>query len=354
MSGAAKILVIRFSAMGDVAMAAPVIREFTDKYTDAEVVMLSRALFSPFFSDLRQVSFHPFDPKKQHKGFLGLLKLFGELRRHQFTAVADLHTNLRSAILCLLFFLSGVKVRRLDKGRSEKKKLTRQVNKVLKPLKRTSERYADVFRNLGFPFQLSHQLPTRAIAHVTPVLQPFIDEQKTQKYIGVSPFAQHAQKVYPLDKMEYVVQKLSELGHKVLVFGGGPQESAIAEQWEQKYPNVHSVIQKLNLSQELDLISHLDVMVSMDSSGMHLASLKGIPVVSIWGATHPYAGFMGYGQHDQDTVQLELECRPCSIYGNKPCFRGDFACMNNLSELIVLNKVIQKLYGETTSAGQTR
>ena len=354
MSCAAKILVIRFSAMGDVAMTAPVIQEFTASYPNASVVVLSRGLFAPFFLGLNQVSFHPFDPKQQHKGFFGLFKLFIELRQHHFTAVADLHTNLRSAILCLLFFLSGIKVRRLNKGRGDKKKLTRLVNKVLKPLKRTSERYADVFRSLGFPFQLSHQLPVRAAAHVTLALQPFIDEHKTQKHIGISPFAQHAQKVYPLEKMEYVIQKLSELGHKIFVFGGSPHERSIAEQWEQKYANVHSVIQKLNLASELDLISHLDVMISMDSSGMHLASLKGVPVVSIWGATHPYAGFMGYGQLDQDAVQIDLECRPCSIYGNKPCFRGDFACMNNLSELIVLNKIIQKIYGETTSAGQTR
>jgi ADP-heptose:LPS heptosyltransferase len=354
MSGAAKILVIRFSAMGDVAMTAPVIKEFTENYPDASVVVLSRSLFAPFFSGLNQVSFHPFDPKQQHKGFFGLVKLFIELRQHHFTAVADLHTNLRSAILCLLFFLSGIKVKRLHKGRGEKKKLTRQVNKVLKPLKRTSERYADVFRKLGFPFQLSHHLPTRSLAPVTPLLKPFLEAQKTRKYIGVSPFAQHAQKVYPLDKMEYVIQKLSELGHKVFVFGGSAQERIIAEEWEQKHANVQSVIQRFNLDTELDLISHLDVMISMDSSGMHLASLRGVPVVSIWGSTHPYAGFMGYGQQDQDAVQIELECRPCSIYGNKPCFRGDFACMNNLSELIVLNKVIQKIYGETTSAGQTR
>jgi ADP-heptose:LPS heptosyltransferase len=353
MPGAAKILVIRFSAMGDVAMTAPVIKEFTASYPNTSVVILSRELFAPFFSGIRNTSFHTFNPK-QYKGFFGLVKLFLELRKHNFTAVADLHTNLRSAILCLLFILSGTKVRRLDKGRGDKKKLTRQVNKVLKPLKRTSERYADVFRKLGFPFQLSHQLPTRSLAIVTPALQPFLEVHKTQKYIGISPFAQHAQKVYPLEKMEYVLQKLSELGHRIFVFGGGAQERSIAETWEHKYINVHSVIQKINLTTELDLISHLDVMVSMDSSGMHLASLKGIPVISIWGSTHPNAGFMGYGQLDQDAVQIELECRPCSIYGNKPCFRGDFACMNNLSELIVLNKVIQKIYGETTSAGQTR
>jgi len=354
MTGAAKILVIRFSAMGDVAMTAPVIQEFTASYPDAAIVVLSRNLFAPFFLGIKNVSFHPFDPKKQHKGFLGLLKLFWELRKQNITAVADLHTNLRSAILCFLFFLSGIKVRRLNKGRSDKKKLTRQVNKVLVPLKRTSERYADVFRRLGFPFQLSHRLPSRSVAEITATLKPFLEADKSHKYIGVSPFAQHAQKVYPLEKMEYVVQKLSELGHRIIVFGGGDQERMIAEKWEQQYANVHSAIQKLNIAAELDLISHLDVMVSMDSSGMHLASLKGVPVVSIWGATHPHAGFMGYGQFDRDAVQIELECRPCSVYGNKPCFRGDFACMNNLSELIVLNKIIQKIYGETTSTGQTR
>jgi ADP-heptose:LPS heptosyltransferase len=354
MTGAAKILVIRFSAMGDVAMTAPIIQEFTAHYPDANVLVLSRSLFAPFFSGINKVGFHPFDPKKQHRGFIGLIKLFLELRQHKITAVADLHNNLRSNILCILFFLSGIKVKRLNKGRSAKQKLTRQVNKVLIPLQKTTERYADVFRQLGFPFQLSHQLPTRIPSGITAQLQPFIGESKTQKYIGVSPFAQHAQKVYPLEKMEHVVQKLSELGHKVFLFGGTDQERGIAEEWEQKYANVHAVIQKLNMASELDLISHLDVMISMDSAGMHLASLKGVPVISIWGATHPYAGFMGYGQLDIDAVQIDLPCRPCSIYGNKPCFRGDFACMNNLSETSVLNKVIQKIYGETTSTGQTR
>ncbi len=260
--------------------------------------------------------------------------------------MADLHNNLRSTILCILFFLTGKKIRRLDKGRSDKKKLTRKFNKVLVPLQLNSERYADVFRKLGFPFQLSHQLKkTAACGNIHLALSPFIGMEKTGKWIGLSPFAQHQQKVYPLDKMEFVLLKLAELNYKVFVFGGSKEEMAIAANWEAKHPNIISVINKIDLEAELQLITHLDLMVSMDSSGMHLASLKGIPVISIWGATHPFAGFMGYGQSMNDAVQIDLECRPCSIYGNIPCYRGDFACMNNLSPLVVIDRIIQKLNG---------
>ena len=78
---------------------------------------------------------------------------------------------------------------------------------------------------------------------------------------------------------------------------------------------------------ELALMSHLDVMVSMDSGNMHLASLINTPVVTIWGATHPLAGFMGWNQSEENAVQVDLPCRPCSVYGNKPCSRKDYACL---------------------------
>ena len=93
------------------------------------------------------------------------------------------------------------------------------------------------------------------------------------------------------------------------------------------------------MSDELILMSHLDVMVSMDSSNMHMASLVGTKVVSIWGATHPYAGFMGWRQSEENAVQLDMPCRPCSVYGNKPCLRGDYACMNNISPEMIIEKI---------------
>ena len=90
-------------------------------------------------------------------------------------------------------------------------------------------------------------------------------------------------------------------------------------------------------------MSHLDVMVSMDSGNMHLASLTATPVVSIWGATHPFAGFMGWRQNPDNAIGLNLPCRPCSVYGNKPCLRGDYACLKNISPEMVLEKVVKVL-----------
>jgi ADP-heptose:LPS heptosyltransferase len=94
----------------------------------------------------------------------------------------------------------------------------------------------------------------------------------------------------------------------------------------------------LTFSEELMLISHLDGMISMDSANMHLASIYGVPVVSIWGATHPFLGFYGYGQDPERIVQAELFCRPCSVFGNKPCYRGDFACMKMIEPQTIIDK----------------
>lgn len=335
MPRAEKILVIRFSAMGDVAMTAPVLKAFQQQHTGVELLILSRAFFSPFFADIPNSSFYTFDPKSKHKGFFGLIKLFLELRKQRITAVADLHSNIRSRILSILFLFIGVKSVSLQKGRAEKKQLTRRENKELIPLKQTVKRYAEVFNKLNFPFDLppNHLENKEAITH-------------TNKWIGVSPFAQHLQKVYPLHKMEKVMLTLANHGHQLFVFGGTSEEQVIAESWATKHPNVSSVVKKMSLTDELELISKLDVMLSMDSSGMHLAALKNIPVVSVWGATHPYAGFLGYGQSISDTVQIDLYCRPCSVYGNVPCYRGDFACMNNLTEQAIIDKVLEKLKDE--------
>ena len=94
-----------------------------------------------------------------------------------------------------------------------------------------------------------------------------------------------------------------------------------------------------SLQHELILMSHLNVMVTMDSANMHLASLVATPVVSIWGATHPYAGFMGWNQSIDNALQVDLPCRPCSIYGKKDCMRGDYACLNQISPETIVGKI---------------
>ncbi len=337
-----KILVLRFSAMGDVAMTVPVFQELLANYPNITLVLVSRKAFEPFFAGIPNIEFHAFEPKTTHKGLLGVLRLFKELRSYKATALADLHQNLRSNVLSLLFRFTGLSIASLDKGRAKKRALTRKENKEFVPLKSSIQRYADVFAELGFPFTLKNTL-TKQPEVLNQAALKISGKKGAQKWIGVSPFAQHSQKVYPLDKMGNVLTALAADGHRIFVIGGGQEEQKIAENWAKPNKNITSLIGRLNLSEELSLISNLDVMLSMDSSGMHLASLKGIPVVSVWGATHPNAGFLGYGQSLTNCVQVDLACRPCSIYGNKPCYRGDFACMNELSESRIIQKVIDTI-----------
>ncbi|MBE8722320.1 glycosyltransferase family 9 protein [Sphingobacterium pedocola] len=331
-----RIIVTRFSAMGDVAMVASVLKEFITQHGDVEVIMVSRKLFAPFFADIPRVRFHAIDPKGKHKGIFGLYHLFRELKTYKSFYVADLHNNLRSRFLDFLFLTSDYSVRILDKGRSEKKALTRSENKVLKPLKPMTERYADVFRRLGYSFKLDHELPR--VNRETPENYATIFASGV-KTIGIAPFAQHPYKVFPMAKMEDLIRQLSEKDCSVFLFGGGEREKEICANWSNQYDHVINTVGQYSLAQELDIIANLDLMVSMDSSGMHMASLVGTRCVSIWGATHPYAGFLGYGQSLEDCVQVAHPARPSSVYGNKSCDCDGVEAI----DLVTVEMVVEKI-----------
>ena len=130
----------------------------------------------------------------------------------------------------------------------------------------------------------------------------------------------------------------------IFLFGGKGFEEAILSKWAYEYPEVISVVGKYRLDQELALISQLDLLICMDSANMHFASVVGTKVLSVWGATHPYAGFYGYHQNADNVIQLDLSCRPCSVFGEKPCFRGDMACLKQISPKVIIDKVEAILY----------
>lgn len=305
-------------------MIVPVLKEFLEQNPQVEVTFVSRTNFADLFSGIERLNFCGVN-LDDYKGILGLRRLVKELdKAHHPSLVADLHDVLRPKIMTILFQLRQKRIAALDKGRDEKKALTRKENKIKKPLKSTPERYADVFRKLGFPLILSNK--------VYPKNTP-------KNGIGFAPFAQHYGKMLPLEKSYILLKKLAEKKH-VYLFGGGKEEVEILSKWENEIENVTSVAGKLSLKEELQKISGLEVMISMDSANMHLASLVGTRCISIWGSTHPYAGFLGYGQSEDDVVEIsDLECRPCSVFGNKECYRGDYACLNRIEISIILKKL---------------
>ncbi len=330
------MVIIRFSALGDIAMTVPVVKNLLQQNPSLRVTFVSVPFVKPFFVGIERLDFFAADIKKEYKGVLGIWKLARHIKKQvAFAAVADLHDVLRTKLL--RFFL-GKETAIINKGRKEKKELTRAANKKLRPLKTGFQRYAAVFEELGFLLHLNIEkgylnLPTDES------LLPFKKDKAV--LIGLAPFAKHNAKMYPLDKMFKVVQLLTQNDNVKLLLFASKAELPLIEYWPAQAKNVFIMAGKLNLDQELNVISQLNAMISMDSANMHLASLFGVPVISIWGGTHPFLGFYGWGQSYDNILQTDLPCRPSSVFGNKDCpVHGAAGCMQQISPEMVAEKVL--------------
>ncbi|MCF6240377.1 MAG: glycosyltransferase family 9 protein [Bacteroidales bacterium] len=321
------ILFIRLSAMGDVAMSVPVVRALSKQYPHLKILFLTRKTFNPFFRDIPNLILINPDLKNEHKGIGGLFKLYKQIKlQYNPEVILDIHDVLRSKILRFFFKLSFTKVFVIDKGRKEKKALTRRKNKIRTVLKHSTLRYAEVAEKAGFLLKLDKN---HVFKHkLRPELSNVLSNDK--KNIGIAPFAMHQQKQYPIEKTQQVIALLIKNGYRVLLFGGGKQEQEFADNLSKKDKDIVSLIGKFSLDEEIDLISNLDLMISMDSSNMHIAALTGIHIVSIWGGTHPFAGFTPFIANEKSHIvqRNDLACRPCSVFGSTDCYKEHLECFD--------------------------
>lgn len=347
------VLVTRFSALGDVAMTVPVIYSACRCYPDVHFVFLTRqSMTSIFINAPANLSVVGANLEAGYHGLKGLRRLYRELEeKYRFDGMIDLHDVLRTKVFRLFCRLDGKPVSTINKGRRGKNALTRRVNKVLLPLQSTRARYRQAFHRIGLPVESSfeglygegHKAPSADFAAIS------APKAAGERWAGIAPFAKHAGKIYPPEMMEQVVKAVaSRPDTRIFLFGGGGNEAEILNGWAERYPQAVSLAGKrYGFPAELALVSHLDVMLSMDSANMHLASLVRTPVVSVWGATHPYCGFKGWRQQENDMVQLPMTCRPCSVFGNKPCFRGDYHCLRGIQPQAIIER-LEKYLGKFT------
>jgi len=330
-----KLLVIRFSALGDIAMTVPVVASLCVQYPDLQVTMLTSKIgakiYQAVLADVSNLTIKGIDVKKDYKGIGGLNRLYHELKAEGYDAVADLHDVLRTKWLNLRFALSRTPKAKIDKGRAEKKALV--AHTLSEQLKTSIERYREVFEALNLPVELNFE-PKPLASDLT---------LAGATNIGIAPFAQHRGKIYPKEQMLAVIDGLLEARKDLHIYlFGGPDEQTELEQWASRCPErITNTAGKQFLGDDLRMMSKLDCIISMDSANMHMASLVGCRAVSIWGATDVKAGFYGYRQKPEDIVDLPLECRPCSIYGNKPCKFGDWRCMTGISPAMIIEKTLR-------------
>ena len=325
-------------------MTVPVIKALVEQHPNVKITVLSKPFLKPLFTDIKNVAFFAADVTNKHKGFFGIYKLYKELKLLKIDAVADLHNVLRSKVLRTFFKISFKNIAFINKGRSEKRALTQTKNKVFKQLKTTHERYADVFRSLGFSLDISNPIFPERKEMSGELLK--ITDVKSEKWVGIAPFAQYSSKMYPIDLMEKVIAELSEnKAIKIFLFGGGKKEVEILDVIAAKYEAIINMAGKIKLAQELNLISNLDCMLSMDSGNAHFAAMLGVNTLTIWGITHPYTGFAPFNQPFKNAILPDLNKYPnipCSIYGNKVC-EGYEDVMRTIAPERVTKKIIETL-----------
>ena len=308
---------------------APLVEQYAVANPEVTFTVAAPPMLRPLFEGHANVLFLGVNKKQS------AVDIYRQLKTVDADTVVDLHqVNKVGWALQMLrlrhLFDFGFHIYHLHKGRVSRWLVLHHWSH--KPRRPQYDRYEDVFRRAGLKRVESGERGVESGSDLRP------QTSTLRPKIGVAPFAQHKGKIWPLERTETLVRMLSERGYEVTLFGS-KDEAPVLEGWAYKYRGVSSVAGRLPFREELRLIAGLSLMVSMDSANMHFASAVGVPVVSLWGATHPDFGFYGYGQDRGNALCADLPCQPCSAYGSKPCRYGDHRCMKAITPEMVLEKI---------------
>ena len=339
------VLVMRLSSLGDVAMTIPVLYPVCRANPDSRFIMLTKKWPASMFHDRPDNLLVVGIDTKDYKGLFGLIKLARHLRRqYDIDSVADLHNVMRSRILDLYMRLFGIPVVRMDNERSRQKALI--THRSGEPVTPMITRFRDLFEQLGLaaPDNFTRLFDGKSLP-VSPIVPK---KEEGQRWIAISPFSAHESKAYPLPLMEQVIDGLAKCQNYCLfLMGGGKDEKIALRPIARKYQNVISMAEiKHGFVDEFALLGKCDLMLTMDSANMHLASLMGLKTVTMWGTTSPECGFQAYRQPSNYNIQLDMDCRPCSIYGERDCKYGDYRCLARIAPEQVISQVMAAIETE--------
>lgn len=326
------LLVMRFSALGDVAMTVPAIYSLARLYPETRIIVATRPFFAGIFiNPPENVELFPVDLKGEYRGIGGLWKLIKRLRAFRPDAVADLHNVLRTWVISAAMRLGGCQVEMVDKMRARR----RDAFSGGREQTPYEQRYLDVFRRLGFGVSSHfHSVFDGCPATELPI-------EVSHPAVGIAPFARYETKIYPAEQMREVVRRLNEQGITTYLFGARGAEAEELKKWEGE--RCVSLAGKYPLATEMRLMAAMDMMVSMDSANQHLAALSGVPVATLWGSTSPACGFEPFGAHADHAIILGLPCQPCTVAGSKDCKLGHFSCFRMLTPEMVTTRILTLL-----------
>jgi ADP-heptose:LPS heptosyltransferase len=334
-----QIAIIRFSAIGDVALWVPVVKRALQLNPSIHITFITKKQTAFLFNHTDRLSVIGLDVQQHYKGLFGIFKMAKFINKQQhFDVIIDGHDVIRTMVLRRLLKAPSKFV--FDKGRQQKKDYV--AKKIATPLPHTTQRYAAVLKQAGLLIDDQFNYPAIQISDVDKqIAKQFVSCISSKTIIGIAPFARHEGKIYPLEKMQEVLQRLQQ--YQIILFGAGPTEVAQMKMWQNKFANI-SLVTKFTFVQQIAIMQYCHKMVCMDSANMHIAAMQGVPVISIWGATHTDLGFAPLLDNQHNIIQIStkvLPCRPCAVFGNKPCTlsAAPYACMRLITEASIAEAI---------------
>ena len=331
------ILVIRLGSLSNAAMCVHALRGLVRDFPNLKITVLTHSHYEPLFRGVDGLDFL-FDDEPRYRGVVGKVKLWRDVQRLRVDAIADLSTTTLSRLMCFSLTPWRRKVAHLESHRLEGKALTRKYRKVMVQLSPLASRSRDLFGSLGLPFCMPAPVRHKRPSALPPIIDILAGE-KSGNWVGVAPLSNHNGTCYPIPHSAKLIELLAGRYSKVFILGKGEYQRQFAEGMQELHPNVISLVGRVSLDEELDTLSILDAVVSVDGDVLRLCSLVGTPVVSLWGATHPFLESSGYGQNPKNAIQKEMPCRPCSTNGRHRCLLGSYECMHSISPEEVFRKV---------------
>lgn len=312
-----KILIIRFSSIGDIVLTTPVIRCLKTQLPDAEIHYLTKKQNHSLLQE------NPFLTKSwlYEKNFKELLP---RLKAEKFDFIVDLHKNLRS--LYVLLHLQT------PYGTFQKLNLKKWMIVNLKidclPGIHIVDRYFSAVKSLGIINDqkgLDYFIPSGEEVDLS-----VLPDQFRQGFIAFVIGGKHTTKMFPEDKVVEVCQKLS----RPVVLLGGKEDVERGNRIKQLAgSNIFNACGRFSINQSASLIRQADKVITNDTGLMHIAAAFGKTILSIWGNTIPEFGMVPYLEGKENAVSeifevKGLSCRPCSKIGFEKCPKGHFRCMN--------------------------
>ena len=305
-----KVLVIRFSSIGDIVLTSPILRCLKKQHPEIEIHYLTKSSFSFIVEQNEYVS-------KVHTIDNDIDEVLPQLKAEEFNFVVDLHHNLRTWRLKQKLKTASKAFPKLN---FEKFMLTTFKRRKMPDI-HVVDRYFEAVASLGVENDkegLDYFLPVHVILPS--------DIEHIKDYVAVAIGAQFATKKMPVNKLIALIQKIDS----TVLLLGGPTDIEAGKQIAEKCTNSISLCGRMHLNESALVIKNAKKVITHDTGLMHIAAAFKKPIISIWGNTVPELGMYPYLPSDRALFtihQVELPCRPCSKIGHQKCPKGHFKCM---------------------------